>query len=204
MDNASARRAELLAKIVDAFLAGGVADLSLRPLAARVGTSARLLIYHFETKEKLLACALAAVRARADASLRALAAREQPKTLSAVLLMFWEWAIEDPNQRYFRLLFEVDGLLMFDRLGALGDSRQDGGAVWLGMIDRAVAAVAPAPDPASGRSTLIMGAMNGLLQDYLSTGDRTRTTAALIDLADLLSADAGARPNQHAGAARGS
>jgi len=38
------RRAQLLSRIVEALLERGAADLSLRPLAERVGTSARLLI----------------------------------------------------------------------------------------------------------------------------------------------------------------
>ena len=106
------RRDELMDKIVHALLSEGISDLSLRPLAKAVGTSARLLIYHFGSKEKLLADALEQVRQRIDTSLRALAAKEDPCSLAEFLMMFWHWAMQRPNQRYFRLLYEVDGLAM--------------------------------------------------------------------------------------------
>jgi len=186
MKVSSGRRAELLDKIVDVMLESGVAELSLRPLADQVGASARLLIYHFETKESLIADALAAVRLRVGRAVKEHAARENPDTLAAALLMFWNWATAEPNQRYFRLLFEVDGLSMFDRLRFSEQTRHDGAKVWISLIDSAAARLGQDDDPFTGRSTLIMGALNGLLQDYLSTGDRARTTAALNQLMDLI------------------
>jgi len=45
------RKQELIEAIIAYLLAHGLADLSLRPLAAKSGTSSRLLIYHFESKE---------------------------------------------------------------------------------------------------------------------------------------------------------
>jgi AcrR family transcriptional regulator len=189
MEPAPDRRTELLAKIVDALLADGVAELSLRPLAERVGTSARLLIYHFETKENLIACALAEVRLRVERALREHAARERPVSLRASLLMFWDWAIAEPNQRYFRLLFEVDGLSMYGRLRLSTETRRDGPSVWLSLIDKAAMRLPRDEGLFSARSTLIMGALNGLLQDFLSTGDRARTTAALVELIEHVGGD---------------
>ena len=46
-------RERLLAKAVDHVAAHGVADLSLRALAAALGTSHRMLLYHFGSKEQL-------------------------------------------------------------------------------------------------------------------------------------------------------
>jgi AcrR family transcriptional regulator len=45
----------LLAAAVDRALHGGIADLSLRQTAAAIGTSHRMLIYHFGSREGLLA-----------------------------------------------------------------------------------------------------------------------------------------------------
>jgi len=182
----SERREELLEKIVDALLADGVSDLSLRPLAEKFGSSARLLIYHFETKENLVRCALAVVRARAQQSFQALAARKRPATLKASLLMFWEWATQDFNQRYFRLLFEVDGLSMHDRRTFADDFRDDGGSVWLQMIDQLTKEFPQNERAASGRSTLIRASLNGLLQDLFRTGDHTRTKAGLHYLIEII------------------
>ncbi|WP_369028198.1 TetR/AcrR family transcriptional regulator, partial [Nocardia farcinica] len=57
-----AKRTELLAAVVRYIAEHGLADLSLRPLAAELGTSSRMLIYYFETKENLLVQALATQR----------------------------------------------------------------------------------------------------------------------------------------------
>jgi AcrR family transcriptional regulator len=195
MPQISERREEILEKIVDALLTDGVAHLSLRPLAEAAGTSARLLIYHFETKEKMLRCALAIVRARVQASLREEAARGLPATPQAVLLMFWEWATDDVNQRYFRLLFEVDGLSMHKKPGFSKEFHDAGTPVWLQMIDQSAKNL-PAHSNAEGRSTLIMAAMNGLMQDLFTTGDRARAEAGLRYLIDMVMSEAPASSNK--------
>ncbi|MFD6219436.1 TetR/AcrR family transcriptional regulator [Nocardia asteroides] len=56
------KRAELLAGVVAYIATHGLAELSLRPLAAALGTSSRMLIYYFGTKEELLVQALATQR----------------------------------------------------------------------------------------------------------------------------------------------
>jgi AcrR family transcriptional regulator len=58
------RRAALLAKIADHVLAEGLWAVSLRPLAAAVGTSDRMLLYYFKDKGELIASALAELMAR--------------------------------------------------------------------------------------------------------------------------------------------
>jgi len=51
---ASQPRDRLLAAAVDQAIRGGIADLSLRELAAAIGTSHRMLLYHFGSREGLL------------------------------------------------------------------------------------------------------------------------------------------------------
>jgi AcrR family transcriptional regulator len=181
------RRSELLGKIVEELLTRGAADLSLRPLGERVGSSARLLIYHFNSKEELVAAALSEVRRHIGASLYARASQRLPESLRGLMIMVWDWATEAPNQRYFRLLFEVDGLAMFDRLSFSEEVKRANSAVWIGLIDRAAGQLTQGGDLFSSHSTLILGAFTGLLQDFLSTGDRARTTQALHALVDLIS-----------------
>ena len=50
----SARDRQLAAAVAIA-MQGGIADLSLRELAAAIGTSHRMLLYHFGSREGLLA-----------------------------------------------------------------------------------------------------------------------------------------------------
>lgn len=51
----TARRAEWTAAATDYVLEHGLIGLSLRPLAAALGTSDRMLLYHFGTKDHLVA-----------------------------------------------------------------------------------------------------------------------------------------------------
>ena len=60
----SSRRDEILNASIDSSLNHGVAALSLRPLAAAVADKARLLIYHFGSKDSLVAEAMIVVRDR--------------------------------------------------------------------------------------------------------------------------------------------
>lgn len=186
MDMPLDRRAELLERIVEALLESGAADLSLRPLAERVGTSARLLIYHFESKDQLVAHAIDRVHDDIAASLGVRVARDQPASLRALLTMFWEWSSEPANLRYFRLLFEIDGLTLYQRIRFSEDFRRANSAFWTDLIDRAAARMPRSGERPAARLTLIFCALSGLLQELLSTGDRDKTTAAVVTLIDLV------------------
>jgi AcrR family transcriptional regulator len=180
------RRVELLERVVDVLLSEGIADLSLRPLAKAVGTSARLLIYHFGSKEKLLTDALEQVRQRIEGSLRSLAAKEGPLSLGEFLVMFWRWALQEKNQRYFRLLFEVDGLAMQNRARFPAHFWGAGFARWRHVFETEFGQAADKDGAAT--STFQLAALNGLLHDFLCTGDRRRTTDALHCLIESISA----------------
>ncbi len=195
MYEAPERREVLLEKIVDALLANGIADLSLRPLAKTVGTSARLLIYHFGTKEQLLTDALAEVRRRIETSVRKLAAQEQPKSLEGFLLMFWKWALQESSQKYFRLFFEIDGLAMQNRKKFSGKFWGSGFSKWVELFESSFGVLAAGQGGHPGAPTLVLAALNGLLHDFLATGDRKRTTAALHYLIEKIS-DAPAAPSR--------
>src|ERR1700742_1564988 len=47
-------RRQLLDKLVEEFARGGIGDRSLRDVAAAVGTSHRMLLHHFGSREELL------------------------------------------------------------------------------------------------------------------------------------------------------
>src|SRR5262245_52919005 len=105
------RREELLEASIGYLLEHGVGDLSLRPLAAAIGTKARLLIYHFGSREVLVSSALTIVLGRIQQSFVAMMAEGD---LDRALLSFWRWATDKANAPYLRLFFEVHGLAVHD------------------------------------------------------------------------------------------
>ena len=103
-------RDRLLDDCLAYFLRHGVAGLSLRPLAAAVGTSARMLLHYFGSKETLIAEVMDQVQARLQRSFRELLAR--PGRGRNPLLEFWPVLSDKTNRPFLRLLFEVQILAL--------------------------------------------------------------------------------------------
>ena len=168
------RRRQLLAAAVDYVIDNGLAGLSLRPLAAALGTDASVLLHHFGSKDELLVLILNEVRDR----LRQVHRRSSRAAggLGAV----WEWASHPRHDPLFRLFFEAYGLA----LQAADVYRPFRDRVVADWLDEWV------PDLGPERSTLAIAAIRGLLLDLLTTGERSRVDAA----ARLLEAAVLSRP----------
>ena len=76
------RREDLLDRVTDHVLEHGLIGLTLRPVAAAIGTSDRMLIYHFESRDALVSAVVARATERAIAEVEALPAA--PTIRSAV------------------------------------------------------------------------------------------------------------------------
>lgn len=87
------RRDQLLAACTDHVLAEGLIGLSLRPLAAAVGTSDRMLIYHFGSRDGLVA---AIVDESTNRSLDYLHSLSAARTVRAGVLRLWQAYREPP------------------------------------------------------------------------------------------------------------
>ena len=68
------RREELLEAATDHVLKEGLIGLTLRPLAAALGTSDRMLLYHFDNRDALVSAVVARSTERATAAVAALRA----------------------------------------------------------------------------------------------------------------------------------
>ena len=58
------RRRELLEALIEEFATGGIGDRSLREVAAAVGTSHRMLLHHFGSRDDLLVAIVEEVERR--------------------------------------------------------------------------------------------------------------------------------------------
>src|SRR3954469_4403549 len=93
------------------FLRHGVANLSLRPLAADVGTSARMLLHYFGSKEALIAEVMEQLQARLQRAFQDLL-DSGPAAGKDLLANFWRVLSAKSNQPSLRLLFEVQMLAL--------------------------------------------------------------------------------------------
>jgi AcrR family transcriptional regulator len=170
------RRKQLLDALVDEFAAGGVGDRSLREVAAAVGTSHRMLLHHFGSREGLLI----AVVEQAERRQMALAP-DLPMSPAEGFATMWADLRRPELRQLERLFFEC-----YSR-AAQGEkpfTRMVPGAVdgWL----REVEAAADVPyDAAMAR--LGLAVTRGLLLDLVATEDEAGVDAAAEAFVNLLS-----------------
>jgi AcrR family transcriptional regulator len=173
----SERREELLEAAYGYVLEHGLADLSLRPLAAAIGSSPRVLIFLFGSKEGLVRELLA--RARADELRLVGDVRAAPIGLDAAVERVWDWLAADEHRPLLRLWVEAYARSLVEPDGAWGGFARATVEDWLGVL----AACQPAAerDSADGaaRRTLALAVLRGALLDLLATGDAERLRAAL-------------------------
>jgi AcrR family transcriptional regulator len=161
------RKEALLARAVDYVFAEGLEGLSLRPLATALGTSARVLMYHFGSKEELVAEVVTAARGRLI--------EELPGLAGASLEEAWERISAPHMEPYWRFSGQVL---------ALGLAEESAYSQNLPGIVHDWLAVMPA-EP-EGLGTLAVAAFRGLMIDLLVTGERERADAAVRLLAGLI------------------
>jgi AcrR family transcriptional regulator len=126
----SARRDELAEAATDYVLEHGLVGLSLRPMAAALGTSDRMLLYHFTDKDDLVATLLRVSNDRSVAGIRALP--PSPDVRAAVRAL-WAAVTAPEQDRCQRLYVEAAAL------GLLGTEPyasvvREANAVWVATL----------------------------------------------------------------------
>lgn len=169
------RRRELLDALIDAFASGGVGTRSLRDVADAVGTSHRMLLHHFGSRDELLLSIVQEIERCQAATLGELP--DDPADAVAAM-----WAdVRRPELRPFeRLFFEcyARGAQGEDPFTRLHPNAVDG---WLADVDERTAGTA---DPAMVR--LGLAVTRGLLLDLVATGDEQGVDAAAAAFVSLV------------------
>jgi AcrR family transcriptional regulator len=181
----TARRAELLRRVVKSAAEGGLARRSLRDLAARVGTSHRMLIHHFGSREGLVTAVVEAVERDQNDRLG-----ELPDDAAEAIRTSWRRTSDPSLWPIERLFFEcyargAQGEPPFDRLVPA-------------LVEQTLAAVSTRPDVRvddEGRAGARLGlaVIRGLLLDLVATGDRKATDRALELYASMVADRSAAR-----------
>ncbi|MFF5085307.1 TetR/AcrR family transcriptional regulator [Actinoplanes sp. NPDC000266] len=169
----SARRDELLEAAYRYALDNGLADLSLRPLAATIGSSPRVLLFLFGSKDGLVRALLE--RARADE----LPLLDGTKDLTQAAVRLWEWLAAAEHRPLLRLWTESYARSLTEPDGPWAGFARTTVEDWLGLL---AARQPPSErDTAGGaaRRTLILAVLRGAMLDLLATGDEPRVTDAV-------------------------
>ena len=145
------RRDELLELAYAYVLEHGLAGMSLRPLAKAIGSSPRVLLFLFGSKDELVRALLA--RARADELEHA----DGP-------LEVWEWLSAPEHRGLLTLWVESYARSLAEPAGPWGDFARATVEDWLALL---------------GGDTGTLAVLRGAMLDLLATGDEPRVSAAV-------------------------
>jgi AcrR family transcriptional regulator len=168
------RPEELRDAIVHYLLKHGLSDLSLRPLAKAVGSSPRVLLYYFGSKEKMVAKVLSEIRQLQRARYGQLPAA----SFSEACHTIWTDMSAPDSEPLFRLFFEAYGMALRRpqaNKAFLRSTIED----WLRFIADPLCRGGCERKQARAFATVVLAGLRGFMLDHCSTHDRKRLDRAV-------------------------
>ena len=177
-----ARRVALAEAATDYALEHGLIGLSLRPLAAAVGTSDRMLLYHFADKDDLVASVL---RVSTDRSVQEIRALPPAADVSSFVVGFWDASVTGQLERCQRLYVEAAALGLLGQEPYASVVREANDRWTAALESRVVEAGCP---PAAARRVVVLldAAFMGLQLDLPLDRGNPDQRRAVLDLAEGL------------------
>jgi AcrR family transcriptional regulator len=175
----SARKTELLELAYSYALANGMGDLSLRPLAVAIGSSPRVLLFLFGSKDGLIRALLARARADELAMLDALR-RDHPDTdLTGAAIQVWRWLSESRHRNLLTMWVEAYGQSLVQPDGPWGEFARQTVNDWLEVLAQYQLPRTRSTPTGAAHRTAALAVLRGAVLDLLATNDQQRTTAAV-------------------------
>jgi AcrR family transcriptional regulator len=174
-----ARPAKLLDATVDYLVKHGIAELSLRPLANAVGSSPRVLLYYFGSKEKLVVKALARLRERQQSTFSRMreAKYKQPSDACRAI---WQQMSAPQSELLFKFFFETYAMALRHPKN-YADFLKTAVEDWLEFVAAPLIRKGHANEQARAFATVVIAGFRGFMLDYCASRDRTRVDRA-VDL----------------------
>jgi AcrR family transcriptional regulator len=150
--------------------------MSLRPLAKAIGSSPRVLLFLYGSKDNLIRALLD--RARSDELAAVAAFREtgSPADLIDSARQVWHWLADQSHRHLLGLWVEAYARSLVDPAGPWAGFAAQTVQDWLGLL----ASRQRGPAGAAER-TAVLALLRGAMLDLLATGDVARTGRA-VDL----------------------
>ncbi|MFE3193690.1 TetR/AcrR family transcriptional regulator [Nocardia sp. NPDC059240] len=165
----SAKRLALLDQACEILSRSGVVDTSLRSLAAQMGTSGRMLIYYFGSKEQLILDVLTHMQRRftPDPEISSSLA-----DLRAYLLADWATITRGERRIGVRILLQVFGASCAQN-SPYATYTTETLTTLIHNFEARLLAVGMPPATAATRATLCLSALQGFLIRYFTAEDPT-------------------------------
>ena len=172
----SPRKRELLAAAYRYALSNGLADMSLRPLAKEIGSSPRVLLFLFGSKEGLIRELLAQAREDELRYLEKLRGRRGAREAAREV---WCWLAAPSHRPLLALWVEGYARSLLGEPGPWTGFGRDTVSDWLELLEQHQPADSRDTPEAQAERTLLLAVLRGALLDLLATGDIDRVTAAV-------------------------
>jgi AcrR family transcriptional regulator len=157
----------------------GLAELSLRPLAAAIGSSPRVLLFLFGSKEGLVRALLAKARGDELALLERVRQENGRSDLAAVIRTLWQWFLVPRHRPLLTLWLEAYGRSLIEPHGPWSDFARQTVDDWLAVLAGAQDPERRRTEAGAAERTLALSVLRGGLLDLLATNDTARITAAV-------------------------
>ncbi|MGC5052290.1 TetR/AcrR family transcriptional regulator [Micromonospora sp. DT48] len=185
---ADAPQEALLRRVIAYFAVNGVGDTSLRTLAAEIGTSHRMLLYHFGSREGLLTAMVEAVW-RGQQELFDSLLREAVDDPYDGAWRFWQRLADD--RAFAPLFFEMAAAAMQGH--AWASALRTWITIWTDRLGSFFEEVGNPPEQARTQARMALAMTRGVLFELALTGDRATADATMAAFLDST------RPTSRAG-----
>lgn len=189
MARQTARREELVEGATDYVLEHGLIGLSLRPMAAALGTSDRMLLYHFADKDDLVSSVL---RASNDRSVRHLRSLPPSARVAEAVPDLWRAVTSPELDRCQRMYVEAAALGLLGSEPYAGVVRE-ANQTWVRTVADHLAGSGVPRERAVRAAVLVDATFMGFQLDMALDDEPTTIEDAVRDLSDALVVLAGAQ-----------
>jgi AcrR family transcriptional regulator len=173
----SAREQALLQLAYEYVLRYGLMSLSLRPLAQAIGSSPRVLLFLFGSKEGLVQALLARARTAELAFLNDMRSTSQSADFASVVRRVWQWLAAKEHRPMLVLWLETYAHSLVAPKGPYAQFARRTVEDWLELLAAHQTIQQRRSRAAATERALTLAVLRGALMDLLATGDEERTTA---------------------------
>jgi AcrR family transcriptional regulator len=173
----SAREQELLEGAYAYVLQYGLTTLSLRPLAQAIGSSPRVLLFLFGSKEGLVRALLRRARAVELEFLSRIQPAGSADDFGNVVRRVWQWLVAKEHRQMLVLWLETYAHSLVEPKGPYAGFARQTVEDWLELLAGHQPTQHRRSRAGATERALALSVLRGALLDLLATGDEERTTA---------------------------
>jgi AcrR family transcriptional regulator len=184
------KASEMLPAIVEVFRKRGPESFALGAIAEELGTSSRMLIYHFGSREELLGRVMKLVRQDTIESLE----NPPPCGISEAIQGFWSYYMYQGHLSDMQLFFHMAVRRSEEpaRFTDFASTAVDG---WVHHFAAAIEREGKSDDFSRTLGRLVIGSLRGLIVDYLITRDLDSAEKSLAVFHDFVRLTMEQRPD---------